>query len=98
MKNSGKLAIGIAIGMAIGSAIAYFSDRENRKCFVDNVTEATDKARDSVVEGYYEAKEKYYKYRDMLKKQAGDFVEEAGDFVEEAVDKTKGMLGKGAEK
>ena len=50
---------------------------------MDNVRGVADKTRDSVVEGYYEAKEKYYELRDKLKREGADFVEEAEDYVEE---------------
>lgn len=69
MKSGVKFGLGIAIGMAVGAAIAYLADKDKREDLLDSVSTAADKARDSVVEGYYEAKEKYYKYRDRLKKE-----------------------------
>lgn len=83
MKSEVKFGLGIAIGVALGAAIAYFSDKEKRNSFVDDVMTTADKARDSVVEGYYEAKAKYNQYRNKLKKEIQDVEEDinlsAGD-------------------
>ncbi len=76
MKDGFKFGLGVAIGAAIGAAIAYFADKEKRDNFVDSVSSAADKARDSVVEGYYEAKEKYYKYRDKLKRESSQILDD----------------------
>ena len=84
MKSEVKFGLGIAIGVALGAAIAYFSDKEKRNSFVDDVMTTADKARDSVVEGYYEAKAKYNHYRNKLKKEIQD--------VEEDVDLSAGDL------
>lgn len=72
MKSEVKFGLGIAIGVALGAAIAYFSDKEKRDSFVDDVMTTADKARDSVVEGYYEAKAKYNQYRNKLKRESKD--------------------------
>ena len=83
MKSEVKFGLGIAIGVALGAAIAYFSDKEKRNSFVDDVMTTADKARDSVVEGYYEAKAKYNQYRNKLKKEIQEVEEDinlsAGD-------------------
>lgn len=84
MKSEVKFGLGIAIGVALGAAIAYFSDKEKRNSFVDDVMTTADKARDSVVEGYYEAKAKYNQYRNKLKKEIQE--------VEEDVDLSAGDL------
>lgn len=76
MKSEVKFGLGIAIGVALGAAIAYFSDKEKRNSFVDDVMTTADKARDSVVEGYYEAKAKYNQYRNKLKKEIQEVEEE----------------------
>lgn len=98
MNNTGRFALGAAIGLLVGSAVAYFWDAERRRTFVKSVNDTADKAKDSVVEGYYEAKERYEKYRDALKKRA----EKLGDDVEEVVDKvaqkTKKAIDTGADK
>ena len=83
MNNSSKFALGSAIGIAIGTAIGYLLNRDNRRQLVDNVRGVADKTRDSVVEGYYDAKEKYYELRDKLKREGADFVDDAEEFVEE---------------
>ena len=82
MKSEVKFGLGIAIGVALGAAIAYFSDKEKRNSFVDDVMTTADKARDSVVEGYYEAK--YNQYRNKLKKEIQE--------VEENIDLSAGDL------
>ena len=83
MKSEVKFGLGIAIGVDLGDAIAYFSDKEKRNSFVDDVMTTADKARDSVVEGYYEAKAKYNQYRNKLKKEIQEVEEDinlsAGD-------------------
>lgn len=84
MKSEVKFGLGIAIGVALGAAIAYFSDKEKRSSFVDDVMTTADKARDSVVEGYYEAKAKYNQYRNKLKKEIQE--------VEENIDLSAGDL------
>lgn len=76
MKSEVKFGLGIAIGVALGAAIAYFSDKEKRNSFVDDVMTTADKARDSVVEGYYEAKAKYNQYRNKLKKEIQEVEED----------------------
>ena len=84
MKSEVKFGLGIAIGVALGAARAYFSDKEKRNSFVDDVMTTADKARDSVVEGYYEAKAKYNQYRNKLKKEIQE--------VEENIDLSAGDL------
>ena len=84
MKSEVKFGLGIAIGVALGAAIAYFSDKEKRNSFVDDVMTTADKARDSVVEGYQEAKAKYNQYRNKLKKEIQE--------VEENIDLSAGDL------
>ena len=84
MKSEVKFGLGIAIGVALGAAIAYFSDKEKRNSFVDDVMTTADKARDSVVEGYYEARAKYNQYRNKLKKEIQE--------VEENIDLSAGDL------
>ena len=84
MKSEVKFGLGIAIGVALGAAIAYLSDKEKRNSFVDDVMTTADKARDSVVEGYYEAKAKYNQYRNKLKKEIQE--------VEENIDLSAGDL------
>ena len=84
MKSEVRFGLGIAIGVALGAASAYFSGKEKRNSFVDDVMTTADKARDSVVEGYYEAKAKYNQYRNKLKKEIQE--------VEENIDLSAGDL------
>lgn len=64
--NSGKFLLGLLIGAAAGAAAAYFSDRSRRERFADEVGSRVDRARDSLVEGYYEAKDRYNEYRNRM--------------------------------
>ncbi|MBB6276278.1 YtxH domain-containing protein [Porphyromonas circumdentaria] len=86
MKGGFKFGLGVALGAAIGAAIAYFADKEKRDSFVDSVSSAADKARDSIVEGYYDAKEKYYKYRDKLKKESSQILKDVNERVNEGIE------------
>ncbi len=94
MRNSGKIALGIGIGLAVGSAIAYFADKKNRKAFVEGVSDLSEKTRDSIVEGYYEAKEKYFQYRDKLQRKAEAISDEAEALYEKGVKKAKELTNK----
>ena len=64
--NNGKFLLGLLLGAAAGAAAAYFSDRNRRERFADEVGSRVDRARDSIVEGYYEAKDRYNEYRNRL--------------------------------
>lgn len=69
MANSnagGKFALGLLIGAAVGAAVAYLSDRNKRETFVDDLSSKVDRARDGLVEGYYEARNRYNQYRSRL--------------------------------
>lgn len=92
MSSSGKFAFGATIGLILGGALVYFSDKEKRKNFVDNVSKTADKAKSSVVEGYYEAKERYEKYRDLLKRKAEEVGESVSDFIEKGSCKSSDTL------
>ena len=74
--SKGNFFLGVLIGAAAGAAAAYFSDRRKRKLFADNVSSSVERARDSIVEGYYEAKERYNRYRNRLTDEANDLLEE----------------------
>ena len=74
------------MGLAIGAAAAYFADREKRNRFVEDINSTADKVKDSVVEGYYEAKNRYQKYRRKMKGITEDMVEEIGDKYDEVLD------------
>ncbi len=64
--NNGKFVFGLLLGALAGAAAAYFSDRKKRECFAEEVSSRVDRARDSVVEGYYEAKDRYNEYKGRL--------------------------------
>ena len=86
MSSQGEFSLGLLVGLAIGAAAAYFADREKRTRFVEDINSTADKVRDSVVEGYYEAKNRYQKYRRKMKGITEDMVEEIGDKYDEVLD------------
>ena len=53
---------------------------------MEDFNSTADKVKDSVVEGYYEAKHRYQKYRRKLKGATEDLVEEMGEKYDEALD------------
>ena len=81
MSSQGKFSLGLLVGLAIGAAAAYFADREKRTRFVEDINSTADKVKDSVVEGYYEAKN-----RRKMKGITEDMVEEIGDKYDEVLD------------
>lgn len=86
MKNA-RLGLGIAIGVAVGFGIAYFMDKEKRDSFMRDLRSTADRTKDSLLDNYYEAKEKYYSYRNKLKRDVEDFVDDVEDMGEDLVRK-----------
>ena len=74
--SKGNFLLGVLLGAAAGAAAAYFSDRHRREAFADNFSSSMERARDSIGEGYYEAKERYNRYRNKLTEEANDLLEE----------------------
>lgn len=64
--SNGKFLLGLLVGAAAGAVAAYFADKNRRERFTEEVSSRVDKARDSIVEGYYEAKDRYNQYRNRL--------------------------------
>lgn len=83
-KRSG-LALGLVIGAAIGAAIAYLSDKDKRETFVDDCLSTADRAKDTLIEEYYNAKAKYEFYRNKLRNKSEEIIEELEDQVHEGV-------------
>lgn len=81
--GNGKFLLGVLIGAAVGAAAAYFADKSKRERFADDFSSTVDRARDSLVEGYYEAKDRYQQYRNRL---AGDTEQIMADVREELRD------------
>ena len=77
--SKGNFFLGVLIGAAAGAAAAYFSDRRTRELFADNVSSSVERARDSIVEGYYEAKERYQRYRNRLTDETQELIDELKD-------------------
>lgn len=94
MKSSGKLALGMALGLAIGSAIVYFSSRDNRRSFIDGMGNMANKTRDSIMDGYNEAKERYYEYRDKVKEYSGRAVDQAEEIATNVANTAREYAGK----
>ena len=92
MNNTGRIALGIAIGAAIGAAITYLSDREKRDQLYDDLSTTADRTRDSLIEGYYEAKDRFETYRDKLRKRGSRFAEEVEEQFDETIGKAKETL------
>lgn len=70
------LGMGIALGVAAGIAAAYFSSKDRRTRFVEDLRSTADRTRDSLLDGYYEARDRYYDYRNRLKDEVEEFNEE----------------------
>lgn len=82
-RGGGRFALGLLIGAAVGAAAAYFADRGRREKFADDFSSTVDRARDTLVEGYYEAKDRYQQYRNRL---TGDTEQLIADVREELND------------
>ena len=50
-----------------------------REAFSDNFSSSVERARDSIVEGYYEAKDRYNRYRNKLTEETNDLLDEIED-------------------
>lgn len=74
--SKGNFFLGVLLGAAAGAAAAYFSDRRKRELFAENVSSGYERARDGIVEGYYEAKERYQRYRNRLTSETQELVDE----------------------
>lgn len=97
MNNTGRIALGLALGAAIGAAITYLSDRDKRDRLYDDLSTTADRTRDSLVEGYYEAKDRFETYRDKLQKRGAKFAEEVEEQFDETMDKAKETASKAKE-
>ena len=74
--SNGNFFLGVLIGAAARAAVAYFTDRRKREAFSDNFSSSVERARDSIVEGYYEAKDRYNRYRNKLTEETNDLLDE----------------------
>ena len=97
MNNTGRIVLGLTIGAAIGAAITYLSDRDKRDRLYDDLSTTADHTRDSLVEGYYEDKDRFETYRDKLQKRGEKFAEEVEEQFDETVDKAKETASKAKE-
>lgn len=81
--NNGKFFLGLLIGAVGGALAAYFSDRSKRESFANDFSSTLDRTRDSLVEGYYEAKDRYNEYRNRLSNASADIVAEVQKEVDD---------------
>lgn len=81
--NNGRFLLGLLIGAAAGAAAAYFTDRNKRERFAEGVSSTVDRARDSIVEGYYEAKDRYEQYRSRLSSTTEDIIAEVREELDD---------------
>lgn len=79
--GSGHFALGLLVGAALGAVMAYFSDRAKRERFSDDFTSTVDRARDGVIEGYYNVRDKYQQYRGNLQDAASEVLEDVREEI-----------------
>lgn len=79
--GSGKFALGLLLGAALGAALAYFSDRSKRERFSDDFSNAVDRTRDGVIEGYYTVRDKYHQYRDNLQDATAEILDDVREEI-----------------
>ncbi|MDO4706974.1 MAG: YtxH domain-containing protein [Porphyromonadaceae bacterium] len=79
--GSGKFALGLLLGAAFGAALAYFSDRSKRERFSDDFSNAVDRTRDGVIEGYYTVRDKYQQYRDNLQDATAEILDDVREEI-----------------
>ncbi len=78
MANStGKFTLGLLLGAAAGVIATYFSDKEKRERFSEDFSEGVERAKDSLLENYEEAKVRYEKARKRLTKETKELLDEA---------------------
>lgn len=81
--DSGKFAFGLILGGIIGAAVAYFSDRDKRDRFSEDLSSTVDRTRDRLVEGYYEAKDRYQQYRQRLSSDTEQLIAEVREELDD---------------
>ncbi len=90
--SSGKFTLGLLLGAAAGVIATYFSDKDKRERFSEDFTEGVERAKDSLLENYEEAKVQYQKACKRLKKQTDELLEgaeELDELVEELAEETE---------
>lgn len=81
MANStGKFTLGLLFGAVAGAVATYFSDKDKRERFSEDFSEGVERAKDTLLENYEEAKVRYYKARKRLMKETEGLLKEAEEF------------------
>lgn len=81
--GSGKFALGVLFGAVLGAVAVYLSDKNRRDTIVDNISSTVDRTRDSLVEGYYEAKNRYNEYRERISSGTDRLIAEVREELED---------------
>ena len=81
--NNGKFFLGLLIGAVGGALATYFAERNKRESFANDLSSTLDRTRDSLVEGYYEAKDRYNEYRNRLSNRSADIIADVQREVED---------------
>lgn len=93
--NSGlKFLFGLAVGTAVGATLAYFSDKERRNRFIENVSEKADRATDGIKDAYYEGRIRTRKIGRDLSRRWADFRSDASEVLHEAKETACSLGGK----
>ncbi len=78
--SSGKFTLGLLFGAVVGAVATYFSDKEKREQFSEDFASGVDKAKDTLLENYEEAKVRYEKARRRLRKETDELLESAEEY------------------
>lgn len=81
--GSGKFALGLLLGAVFGAVAVYLSDKNKRETLVDDLSSTVDRTRDSLIEGYYEAKNRYNEYRERISGNADRLIAEVREELED---------------
>ncbi len=80
MANStGKFTLGLLLGAAAGFVATYFSDKDKRDRFSEDFSEGVERAKDTLLDNYEEAKVRYEKARKRLMKETEELLDEVGE-------------------
>ncbi len=91
--SSGKFTLGLLFGAVAGAAAAYFSDKDKRERFSEDFASGVDKAKDSLLENYEDAKARYEKARKRLRKETEELIESAEEITEEISEELNEEIG-----
>lgn len=78
--SSGKFTLGLLFGAVLGAAATYLSDKEKRERLSEDLASGMDKAKDTLLENYEEAKARYEKACKRLRKETDELLESAEEY------------------